>query len=292
MRKMKKTILSIVASAAIAITFNACNEQVPQGTVGKILGKTGFQPEVYPPSKVWVDNGPFVLNPEKLILVETTTQKFVEPIKVLLQDKLELKAAVIFRGRITSNKKRLNSVFNDIKLNDNIITTEEVYNVYGKMIILNTAREIISKYNVDEVNVNYARITAEIYKTLEPKLVDLPIDISDITIGQIEYPEIVTKAIEKAKKRRMMIEEEKANVQIALTRKKGQEELAKANYKIKMLEAKRIRDYNAMTAKGITKDLIELRKLELKEKELDKWDGKLPTTLMGGEVPVIINSKK
>jgi len=289
---MKKIILSVVASAAVMISLSGCNEQVQQGTVGKILGKTGFQTEVYPPSKVWVDNGPLTLNPEKLILVETTTQKFVEPIKILLKDKLELKAAVIFRGRITSNKKILNSVFNDMKLDDDRITTEEVYNVYGKMIILNTAREIISKYNVDEVNVNYARITTEIYNTLEPKLTNLPIEISDITIGQLEYPEIVTKAIEKAKERRMMIEEEKANVQIALTKKKGQEELAKADYKIKMLEAKRIRDYNAMTAKGITKDLLELRRLELKEKELDKWNGELPSTLMGGNVPVIVNSNK
>lgn len=49
-----------------------------------------------------------------------------------------------------------------------------------------------------------------------------------------------------------------------------------------------------MTAKGITPQLLELRRLELRQLELEKWNGALPTTLMGGNVPVIVNpnSKK
>jgi hypothetical protein len=89
----------------------------------------------------------------------------------------------------------------------------------------------------------------------------------------------------------MAIEKEEAEVQIKLTEARGREELAKAEYSIKMMEAKRIRDYNEITAKGITADLLKLRELELREKELEKWNGALPTTLMGGNVPVIVNSK-
>jgi len=287
-----KHILTTLVLAIMAISFTACNEAVPAGHVGKILGKSGMQPEIYPPSRVWLDNNPWNFNPERLILVETTTQKFVEPIKVLLKDKLTLHFTVVFRGRITTNQKKLNSIFNDMKVSGTKpITAEQVYQVYGKMVVLNTAREVVSKYNVDEVNRNYARITAELYNTLTPKLAGLPIDISDVTIGEIEYPEIVTNAIEAAKKRRMEIEQEKANVQIALTKKAGQEELAKAEYRIKMLEAKRIRDYNAMTAKGITPALLDLRALDLRELELNKWNGVLPTTLMGAKTPVIVSSK-
>lgn len=289
---MKRT-LKIMAVGAIALTlFTGCNEQVPAGTVGKIMGKTGFQPEIYPPSKVWIDNNFWNLTPEKMYLVQTTTKKYNQPIKVLLKDKLTLRADITFRGRIAGDEKTINTIFNDMPMNDNIVTTDEVYSTYGKMIVMNTAREVISKYNVDEVNQNYARITIELYDAIKPKLNGLPIEISDVTIGQIEYPDIVTKAIEAAKKRRMDIEKEQAEVQIKLTKAKGQEEVAKANYRIKMLEAKRIRDYNKMVAEGITADLIKLRQLELKEKELDKWNGALPTTLLGGkDVPVIIQPK-
>lgn len=259
-----KKILSTLFLVALGMFFlTGCSERVPAGHQGKLMGKEGFQPEIYPPSKVWVGFN------ESLFLVETTTKKYSQPIKVLLKDKLTLRASIIFRGRIAGSEKIVNNIFNDMKMNDTIVTTDEVYDVYGKMVVLNTAREVISKYNVDEVNRNYARITVELYNALKPKLKGLPIEISDVTIGEIRYPDIVTNAIESAKKRRMAIEQEEAQVQIELTKKKGQEEIAKSEYRIKMMEAKRIRDYNKMVGEGVTKQLLELRKLEIQEKMID-----------------------
>jgi hypothetical protein len=267
---MKKFKLLLLAMLAVFV-FTGCNEQVPAGHVGKILGKSGFQPEVFPPSKVWLANNIWNINHEKLVLVETTTEKYNEPITVLLADKLELSADIIFRCRINSDdEKVINGIFNDIKVgNDLHVSTDEVYNIYGKMIVLNTAREVISKYNVDEVNTNYARITQELYQAVAPKLEGLPIEISDITIGNIKYPKIVTDAIEKAKERRMQIEEMEAEVQKRLTEAKGREELAKTEYNIKMMEAKRIRDYNKMISEGVNQNLLELRKLEVQERMVD-----------------------
>jgi len=298
---MRKIISSTIASFAMIFALTGCNVQVEQGTVAKVLGPTGFQPEVYPPGVVNIDNGIFTRasKQERLIFVETTTEKFKEPIEVLLKDKLKLSFEVVFRGRNTTDKKRLDAIFNDMKMDDDRITTREVYEVYGKMIVMNTARAVVSKYNVDEVNVNYQRITAELYAELLPKLKNIPMDISDVTIGAIEYPKSVTAAIESANERRMKITTQKAQTQIELTKKRGQEQLASADYRIKMLEAKRIRDYNAMTAKGITPELITLRKLELKDKELDvrlaeanKWNGTLPATVMNGNIPVIANTSR
>lgn len=296
---MKNIIKYLGGTLLALLVFTGCNEQVPQGTVGKILTKNGFEPEVYPPSKVWVDNGITAMNPDKLILVETTTEKYNEPITVVLQDKLELSADVIFRCRInTSDPKILNPIFNDIKLDDALITTKEVYNIYAKMIVLNTARDVISKYNVDEVNVNYGRITTELYLAIKPKLQGLPIEISDVTLGSIKYPKIVIEAIEKSTERRMYIEQENANVQIALAKAKGQEEVAKATYNIKMLEAAQIRDYNKMIASGLTPELIKLKELELDKyrvdayiAEVDKWNGVKPSTMVNGSNPTMLLGK-
>lgn len=290
---MKRQLLGVAIAAALALGFTGCNQQIPAGHKGKIMGKTGFQPEVFPPSKVWVDTV-FTTVPEKLFLVQTTTKKYSQPIKILLKDKLTLRAHIVFRGRINGTDKVINTIFNDMQMDDSVVTTDEVYNTYGKMVVLNTAREIISQYNVDEVNTNYQRITVELYNAIKPKLKGLPIEISDVTIGEIKYPDIVTDAIEKAKERRMAIETEEAKVQIELTKLKGREAIAKGEYNIKMIEAKRIADYNKKIASGITKDLLELRKLELREQELTKWNGKLPTTLLtsgNSNIPVIINPK-
>jgi len=286
-----KTVYKLVAMVTVVLSLTGCYETVPPGNVGKVKGAAGFQPEVYPPSRIWLDNV-LTMVPEELFLVETTTKKYAQPVTVLLQDKLTLSADVVFRGRITGSDKVLNGIFNDIKMDDNIVTVDEVYEIYGKMLVMNTAREIISKYNVDEVNKNYARITVELYNAIKPKLEGLPIEISDITLGNIQYPDIVTKAIEQAKEKQMAIEKTEAEVQIRLAEAKGREQVAEADYRIKMLEAKRVRDYNKMTAEGITDALLELRKLELKQIELEKWNGTLPSTLMGGNVPIIMNTTK
>jgi len=265
MKKIQFMILILVA-----VFFTACNEQVPAGHVGKILGVKGFQPEIFPPSKVWLANNFWNLNPEHLYTIQTTTSKYKETVDVLLKDKLGITADVYFRGRIVKDTKRLNALFNDMPLkNTREITTNMVYKTYAQMVVRNTAREVLSQYNVDEINKNYSRLSGELYNALKPKLKFLPIEISDITISSIKYPKMVTEAIESAKKRRMDIEKEQANVQIALTKAKGQEEVGKATYRIKMMEAKRIRDYNKMISEGVSPELLELRKLENQEKLID-----------------------
>jgi len=167
-------------------------------------------------------------------------------------------------------------------MNDNIVYTSEVYETYGKMVVLNTARDVISQYTVDDVNKNYERITVELYQALVPKLKNLPIDISDVTIGNIQYPKIVTAAIEKAKQRQMLIQQEQAQVQIEVTKAKGREQVALAEYKVKMLQAKQIRDFNKMIASGLTPSLIELKKIE-------KWNGVLPRTVVGKDTSLMIS---
>ena len=281
-----KKILGLLLIAAMAFTFTGCYEQVPAGTKGKILGESGWQPEVYPPSRVWLTEL-LTQTPEKMYLMQTTTKKYSQPIKVLLADKLTLEATVVFRGRIAGTDDVVNALFNDLEMNDNIVTTDEVYNVYGRMIVLNTAREVLSKYNIDNINTNYKRITVELFQAIQPKLKGLPIEISDVTIGNIKYPQIVTDAIEQAKERRMAIEKAAAQAQIDVKKAEGREAVAKANYRVKMLEAKQIRDYNKMINAGITDDLIRLKEIEVQQTLADNTaDNKnviyMPLPMMDG----------
>jgi len=256
---MRKLFISI-SLIFFSLIYAGCTEQVPAGYKGKILGTDGYHPEVIEPSRATVGWR------EKLILIETTTKTWEEPVSILLSDKLTLHADIKFRARITSDKKDLNAIFNDINVNnDLIVNVEDVYNIYGKMIVQNKAREVISQYTIDDINKNYSRISGELYGALQKEFLNSPIELSDVVLGNIRYPKIVTDAIDKAKQRRMEIEEEKAKTQKELIRVQGLEQIAKAEYNIKMLEAKRIRDYNKMIAEGVTPELIQLRKLEVQE---------------------------
>lgn len=124
----------------------------------------------------------------------------------------------------------------------------------------------MSQYTVEDVHKNYARLSGEISLKLLEKLKSTPLEISDIALGDIAYPAIVTNAIEQAKQRRMDIEKEEAQAQIELVKKKNERLLAEADYQIETTRAKTIRDKNKIIGEGITTELLKLRALEVQEK--------------------------
>ncbi len=236
-------------------------ETVPPASKGKILTTSGYSPDVLEPGKytLW--------GRDKLIILQTNTNTYKEVVSVVLQDKLTLKAEVRFRGRIAGDDKIVNSMFNDIVAGeDDTVTFNEVYAVYGRMAVRNKTREIISQYNVEDVHKNYARLSGEIGKSLQIALQGTPLEISDIALGNIAYPQVVNDAVNQAKARGLAIKKEQAEAKINLVKKKNEKLLAEADYQIKITKAKAIRDSNKIIGQGITSALLKLRALEVQEK--------------------------
>ena len=259
--------------AMVAMVFmTGCHEQVPQGTKGKVLDREGFHPEVYSPSRVYTGfHG-------RLILVETVTHTVNETVTVRMKDDMNLVAQVRFQLRMGEKPESLDAVFNDIKPKDGqTITLTQVYSIYGKMLVNKIAREVLSQYNIGDVNDNFNHISADIYKKTMLAFKPTPLIITDVALGKLDYPDVIDRAIESAAKRELEIKQAEADVQVRLTELAGKEKVAEGEYRIKMQEAKRIKDYNAAIAEGITPQLIELRKLEVQQ-ELVQAIGKGDTT--------------
>ena len=126
-------------------------------------------------------------------------------------------------------------------------------------------REVLSKYKIGDVNDNFSLISATIYKETLSAFKPTPLIVTDVALCKLDYPEVMDKAIEAATKRELEIKQAEADVAVKLTELAGKEKVADGLYRIKMKEAKRIRDYNKMIATGITPQLLELRKLEVQE---------------------------
>jgi len=256
-----KKILSLLALVAVMMLSTGCSyDTVPQGTKGKVLDRSGFQPEVYPPSRVDVGlHG-------NLVLVETITHTVNETVTVRMKDDMNLVAQVRFKLRMGEKPKSLNLVFNDIRPGEGgIITLKQIYEVHGKMLVNKIAREVLSQYNIGDVNDNFTHISSDIYnKTLEA-FKPTPLIVTDVALGKLDYPDVIDRAIEAAAKRELEIKQAEADVAVRLTELKGKEKVAEGEYRIKMQEAKRIRDYNKMIAKGITPQLLQLRQLEVQQ---------------------------
>ena len=285
---MKKVILAIILVVA-TFSFTGCShETVPQGTIGKVLDRDGFHPEIYPPSRVNVGwHG-------HLILAETISHTVNETVTIRTKDNMNLVAQVRFKVRLGDTAKSRNFVFNDIKPADGkTITLKQVYELHGKALVNKAVREVISEYNINDVNKNFNHISSDIYKTVAKMVKPTPLIVTDVSLGKLDFPKVIDDAIQKAAQRELDIKTAEADVQVRLTELKGKEQVAKGEYRIAMQKAKRDRDANKMIAAGITPELLELRKLELRQQELEKWNGVMPTTLLGasGSSTVLVGNK-
>lgn len=267
-----KKILSVLALVAVMMLSTGCTyDYVPTGAKGKVFDRDGWQPEVYP-SATRVDVGLH----GTLRLVETTTHTVNETVTVRMKNDMNLIAQVRFQLRMGEKPESLDLIFNDITpRNGKMIMLQEVYAVYGKMIVNKIAREVLSSYDIGDVNDNFRKISAEIYNQTMEAFKPTPLIITDVALGKLDYPDVIDRAIESAAKRELEIKQAEADVQVRLTELKGKEQVAEGEYRIKMKEARRIRDYNMMIGKGITPELLELRRLEVQEtmaKHIDKGD--------------------
>ncbi|MBL4940512.1 MAG: hypothetical protein JKY81_02470 [Colwellia sp.] len=253
-----KLIIKVALMLSL-ISMAACSfPTVPPTAKGKILTTAGYDTDIKEPGKytLW--------GRDTMILIQTNTNTYKEVVNVVLQDKLTLQAEVRFRGRLAGSKTVLNSMFNDIVPGeDNMVSFNEVYKIYGRMAVRNKAREILSQYSVEDVHKNYSRLSGEIGKALIKALEGTPLEISDVALGNIAYPKVVTDAVEQAKKRELDIKKEQAQAAIDMVKKKNERILAEADYQIEITKAKAIRDANKIIGQGVTPELLKLRALDV-----------------------------
>lgn len=258
-----KHFTKIFIGLAMLFTTACSFETVPPAHKGKLLTPAGYTEDV-------IESGKITTWPRQtLILLETGTGTFKESMSVIMRDKLTLKFDVRFRARIAGTDAVINSMFNDITPDDQRITLARVYHTYGKMVVRNKAREVLSSYSVEDVHTNYKKISSELYNAIQPAIEGTPITMSDIALANIKYPDVITNAVEIAKERELAIEKEEAQAKINLTKKKNERRLAEADYQIRITKAKAIRDENKLISQGVTPELIEFRRLEVLEKMSD-----------------------
>jgi hypothetical protein len=255
-------LLSVIKSAALAmvavIALQGCSfEVIPPAFKGKVLTTTGYNKEILEPGKttLW--------GRDELVLLETGTRTVAETITVKMEDKLDLTFDVKFRTRIGGNEKVLNAMFNDIQVKDKRVTLQQVYGVYGLDVVQSTARSVVGKYKTEEVGANFDTITSELAERLTKAMVNSPLEVSNITLGGLRYPEVITSAIEKQSERRLAIETETNQQAIETTKRTNQLALAQLDRDIELTKARTLRDSNAITADGLSPMLLAYKALDV-----------------------------
>lgn len=254
---IKKLVLVALATLVLA---GCGRETVPPAALGKILSSSGYSTDVKQTGKHWLTWW------EQMVLLDTSTQTISEQVTVKLQDDLDLTFQVNFRTRIGGSESTINAMFNDIKHENYNVTLPMVYKVYGRDVVHKTAREVVSAYYTKEISKNFTKINDELHKALLVAMKSSPLEVSNITIGHVKWPALITEAIEKQQSRELAIQTEVNDQAVKMVQKENELKLALADYEIRMTKARAIRDENKTTAEGLNPILLQYRQIEMMEK--------------------------
>lgn len=245
----------------LAVAMVGCSKvTVPPAAKGKVLSAAGYSTDVKETGKYWL------WWTEDMVILDTSTQTVAEDITVKMKDDLTLGLKVRFRTRISGNDKVINAMFNDIKHKDYRVSLPMVYSVYGADVVQATARSVLSKYAIPEVSSNYDKISQELTSALRQAMENSPLEVSNITMADLDYPSQITDAINKQNERKFAIQTEENNQAVEMVKKRNEMELANADYNIRMKRAETLRDENLKTAAGLNPMLIQYRQLDVMEK--------------------------
>ena len=280
--------ISLLIATSSVVFLAACGQkvEVPPAHVGKIMTKDGYQESTIPPSKFRL---PWCWSYcDKLILMDASDKAKQEALTIFIpEDKLNLEVAV--QVTLSVDPKKAESLFGTIPPESidsdvGLIPWDFIYNTYAKQIVLTETREYLSKYSIAEIAGSLEKVNNDLREALSKRIQErTPFSVRYAGITTIKYPAIITEAQENAAERRERIQQEEAQLAISKvtlerelqeTRLRRQIELEKAE-----IEAKS----QLIQREVVDEKVLKLRQLENDRAWIEKWNGTLPSTVMGGK---------
>jgi len=171
-----------------------------------------------------------------------------------------------------------------------------------KDIVRNSLNEVASTYTLEDIyGENKARFLREARDRIQQQVAAVGVGIQQF--GFIGKPRF-TAAIEEAitQKTQAITEAERARNQLAVTQAEMNKQVAEAEGAAKS-QIERARgeaeaaierahgeaEANRLRQASITPQLLEWRRLENERARIDKWNGELPKTLIGGKPGMLLN---
>lgn len=262
----------------IALVLGACTGErveVPPAHVGKILGTNGYLPDTIPPSKFRLDYcGPRSAC-DQLVLLQASDTPLEEQFDLFMpKDKLKMSVSVRGTLSIPTTQSVVDNIYNRVNAQGtnlnatSIITSAQVYEIYGKQAVRGVVRSGLVDYTIAEVLGNRDAIAAEIHAAVSAKLAETntPIKVSRFELSHVSPPDVIVNAQEAAKEREIDIQKAEAQAQIDLVEAERALEVAKADRLVEREKAEAIAEQNRIAAQSITPQLLAYRRLETAER--------------------------
>lgn len=284
----------IVVAVAAAALLSACGKavEVPPAHVGMISTKDGYQENLIPTSKFRL---PWCWTYcDRLVTLDVADKAYKEDLQIFIpEDQLNLQVTV--QSTLSIEPKKTKELFKAIApkaTDDNqlsMIENIQVYRTYASQIIQKEVREYLSKYSISQIASSNEKINAELAVRLSTILSErTPFNVRFVGITGLKYPEIITKAQEAAAERREAIQQEEAQAKVTEVKLAAQLKEAQLQRAIEKEKAETEALAQRTLAASVDTNVLKLRQLEIDKIKAERWDGKMPTHIMG-DSPLMLN---
>lgn len=142
--------------------------------------------------------------------------------------------------------------------------------------IQESIKAVISKYTAEEVITKRSEVSILCMEVLQEKVEKYGLIVDNFNIINFSFSAEYSKAIEDKQVAEQQVL--KAQQELEKTKIEAQQKVAEAQAEAEALRVQK---------QEITKELLELRKIEAQLKAIEKWNGQLPTYNLGDSVPFI-----
>lgn len=254
------TIIVILALFTIITIFSSYSV-VKSGEVGLKVRFGKIQ-------NVQIDEGfnfkiPYI---EKIVKVNIKVQKSEVESNSASKDLQDIKTQIAVNYRVDGTKASY--LYKTIGNNYNEVVLQPA--------IQESIKAVISKYTAEEVITKRNEVSNLCMKALQEKVIKYGLAIDNFNIINLTFSPEYSRAIEAKQVAEQQVL--KAKQDLEKTKIEAEQQIAKAKAEAESLKVQK---------QEITKDLLELRRIEAQLKAIEKWDGKLPNYNLGDSIPFI-----
>ena len=188
-------------------------------------------------------------------------------------DDLNMKFDLKVRARLkTSDGKSMMAVLNrqgakmQWKGKRGVLAFSNLYETYVSGPARSIARGEVSKYNTTDIRGNRKAIEKAIRDELLLAVKGTPVEITMLVTSNLDYPDVITDAMEAKRKREIGIEQEKAQQAIELLKVENRLKIAQKEKITRAAEAEAEGAYNQVMARSLSDKYLKLRGIEAKLK--------------------------
>ena len=265
MKNKKRKIILVTVIGFIVITVFASITTVPTGYVGVKTKFGKVQDDVI--QEGLNTKAPFI---EKIVKIDCRTQKIETASEGSTKDMQTVSISVAINYNV--NKNTANSLYREVGT--------DYKNIIINPAILEAIKSSMAQYTAEELITKRTEVSNAIQDSIVEKIADRGFVVTEFNIINIDFSEEYDKAIEtKAVKQQEVMT---AQAELEKQKIQNEKEISEAEKDAKVMELQ-----NAQ----ITDKTLKLKELEIQQKLAEKWNGQLPTTSLGENIPMINISK-